>query len=192
MRGFAVIDQRSDADEVGIWCVTQMGHMVANTNAVVATPEDGERIGHAMTRGHAVFLTPRTTLGIGGLTSADLLAWVNETEEHKTRISEAVEEYRRRSKSKTIQLPEFPASIDSLDIAPADDSAGAWAFAYANLLGRVWSNWLAVDEQRRRRVERPAKPGKPWMMPEDLCSPNLAVLPGCVASSVHFRVHDLV
>jgi hypothetical protein len=166
---------------------------VSHTNAVVlnAANDPGalEKV-RSLTRCCAVLLTDGSVpdgLPVEGepLTSADIDAMVAATEEHQQAILEAVADYKRRTRSKTLIGPTFPTSPQASDFQPAQDTASQRAFMTANYLGKVWSRWLVTDEERRRRTARPKTGETPWIMPEGLNDPEVAVFPAAFAARVH-------
>ncbi len=100
-------------------------------------------------------------------------------------ILEAVADYKRRTRSKTLTEPMFPPSPRAADFQPAEDTASQRAFTTANYLGKVWSRWLKTDEERRRRTARPKRGETPWIMPDDLNAPEVAEFPSAFAAPIH-------
>lgn len=193
MRGIATIDRRSDSDIIAVWVTNRTAVEVSNTNAVVIDaskdPDAVEKV-RSLTRCCAVLITDGSVLDglpIEGplLTTADIDAMVTATEEHQRAILEAVADYKRRTRSTSLREPMFPPSPQAADFQPAADTASQRAFTTANYLGKAWSTWLKTDEERRRRTARPKTGETPWIMPDDLNSPEVATFPALFASSVH-------
>lgn len=186
MLGFAVIDNQPGDDNIAVWVVGQVTPQRAgNVNAVTIDrhrdPEAAEKV-RSLTRTRAVVLTAGSTLEslpVDGeaLAVDDIEDLVCETEEFQGRITEAVQTYARKTRSKTIAPPVFEPSPKRADFVPGPDTATQRAFQTANFLNRAWTAWLHTDEQRRRRTVRPKTNETPWMMPDDMGSPTLATLP---------------
>ena len=186
MLGFAVIDNQPGDDNIAVWVVGQVAPQRAgNVNAVTidrhGDPDAAEKV-RSLTRTQTVVLTAGSTLESlpvdgGALTVDDIEELVRETEEFQGRITEAVQTYARKARSKTITPPVFEASPKRADFLPDADTATQRAFQTANFLNRAWTAWLHTDEQRRRRAVRPKTNETPWMMPDDMGSPLLATLP---------------
>ena len=193
MRGIAVIDRQTDAEQIAVWITSRAGGEAHNTNAVVVNaandPDAVEKV-RSLTHCCAVLVTGGSVidgLPVEGepLTSADIEAMVSATEEHQRAILEAVADYKRRTRSKTLTEPTFPPSPQAADFQPAVDTASQRAFTTANYLGKVWSRWLKTDEERRRRTARPKTGETPWIMPDDLNAPEVAEFPSAFAARIH-------
>jgi hypothetical protein len=186
MQGFAVIDNRPESDSVAVWVTSHTApQQASNSNAVTIDRHgdpDALRKVRSLTRSHAVLLTDGSTLDtlpVEGepLTVADVEALVVETAEQQTLILEAVAAYARRTRNRSLVPPVFPMPPDPRDFNPAWDDATQRAFQTANYLAHAWTAWLATDEQRRRRSIQPRTDKTPWMMPEDMSSPQIAKFP---------------
>lgn len=193
MRGFAVVDIQPGANAAAIWVVAQASpQRAANVNAVTidlhGDPEASRKL-LSLTRNQVVVLTDGSDasalrLANKPLAVDDIEDLVRETEGYQQRIIEAVEAYARASRSKTLVPPVFESSPNRSDFIPSEDTATQRAFQSANFLNRVWSAWLNTDEQRRRRSIHPKTNDAPWIMPEEMSSPTLAMLPPDFAARV--------
>ncbi|MFJ1457880.1 hypothetical protein [Nocardia sp. N2S4-5] len=100
---------------------------------------------------------------------------LTETARHQQRITQAVAEYASRTHNRNLVSPNFPAApkfaIDKRD----EPAYRAWSTA--NYIADVWSAWILTDEQRVRRTIEPRTGSSPWIMPEELGEPNLAMFP---------------
>jgi hypothetical protein len=178
MRGIAVIDSQAGAAQIAVWITSRREAQARSTNAVVidaeGDPEAAEKI-RSLTRCCAVLVTDGTTLDglpIEGepLSVADVAALLDEVEAHQTRILEAITNYKRRTRSRALIEPTFPARPASEDFTTSEDSASQRAFTTAKLVGRAWGAWLKTDEERRRRTQQPRTGKTPWIMPEEMNS----------------------
>lgn len=185
MQGIATIDRQPNSDTVAIWLTSRSGVEVGNTNAVVSNmakdPSAIEKV-RSLTRCCAVLVTEGSMLDglpIEGepLTVSDIAALVDATEVRQHAILAAIEDYKRRSRSKTLAEPRFLPSPSAGDFRPTEDTASQRAFTTANFIGKAWSRWLATDEERRRRTAQPKTGLTPWIMPADLNSADLAAFP---------------
>jgi hypothetical protein len=196
MQGFAIIDNQPGDDNVAVWVVGQIAPQQAgNVNAVTidrhGDREASEKL-RSLTRNRAVLLTAGSSsksLPVVGevLGANDIEDLIRETENCQYRITEAVQTYVRRTRSKSIVPPVFEPSPKQADFVPVDETATQRAFQTANFLNRAWSGWLRTDEQRRRRTVRPKTNETPWMMPEDMNSPTLVSLPPAFAARVSLQ-----
>jgi hypothetical protein len=182
MRGIAVIDKQAGAAQIAVWITSRNGAQASNTNAVVIDADgdpDAVKKVRSLTRCCAVLATGGTKLDglpIEGepLSAADVDSLLDEVEAQQARILEAITDYKRRTRSKTLIEPTFPARPAREHFAPSEDTASQRAFTTANFLGVAWSTWLKTDEERRRRTEQPKTGKTPWIMPEDM---NAATVP---------------
>lgn len=193
MRGIATIDRQPGSDEIAVWVTSRTELQAGHSNAVVidtaSDPQAMEKV-RSLTRCSAVLLTEGSTadgLHFDGepLTSADLQTLLVEIEDQQTAISDAVEQYKRSSRSKTLTEPKFPALPTPESFAYDGDGAGSRAFAQANLLQKAWTAWLQTDEERRRRTIQPRTGKTPWVMPEHMNAPNVSNFPAKFAERVH-------
>lgn len=193
MRGIATIDRQPGSQEIAIWVTSRTELQAGHTNAVVvdtaSDPEAMEKV-RSLTRRSAVLLTEGSTadgLPLDGepLTSADLQALLAEIESRRAAISDAVKQYKRSSRSKTLTEPEFPALPNPESFTPDGDSAASRAFAQANLLQKTWTAWLRTDEERRRRTTRPRTGTTPWVMPCELNGPTVPDFPDAFSQRLH-------
>lgn len=193
MRGIATIDRQPDSDNIAIWVTSRTDMQAGHTNAVTidltADPRAMDKV-RSLTRCSAVLLTEGSTadgLPIDGepLTSADVEALVTEIEAQRVAITDAVQEYKRRSRSKTLTEPEFQSLPSPDSFHPKDDTAKSRAFALANLLQKLWTEWLRTDEERKRRTVQPRTGKTPWVMPEHLNAPTVPDFPAKFAERVH-------
>jgi hypothetical protein len=182
MRGIAVIDRQAGAAQIAVWITSRDGALASSANAVVidakGDPDAVEKV-RSLTRCCAVLATDGTTLDglpIDGepLSVADVAVLLDEVEAQQARILEAIIDYKRRTRSKALIEPTFPACPAHEDVTPSEDTASQRAFTTANLVGRAWSTWLKTDEERRRRTVQPKTGKTPWIMPEEM---NSAAVP---------------
>lgn len=144
----------------------------------------------SLTRCCAVLATDGTTLDglpIDGepLSVADVAVLLDEVEAQQARILEAIIDYKRRTRSKALIEPTFPARPAHEDVTPSEDTASQRAFTTANLVGRAWSTWLKTDEERRRRTVQPKTGKTPWIMPEEMNSAAVPDFPEQFAARLH-------
>lgn len=186
MQGFATIDRPSDTNRLLIWLTKRVEPLRAdNVNAVsidLATDARAMDKASSLMRHCALLVTDGSSLDglpICGepLTATDIADLVRATEKHQRAIVEAVRDYRGRTRSSGIREPIFSASATYKQVGPADDESARRALSVANYAGRAWTDWLRTEEERRRRTVRPRDGGSPWMMPDGLSSPTVAVLP---------------
>ncbi len=184
MLGFAVIGAQPGSNEVAVWLTSLVDAQRANhTNAVVTRRDDPRLLDkvRAVTGDRAVLVTAGTVLeGLGldvvPLDTGCLAGLVEETVEQRDRIIEAVAAYGRKQRTKPVP-PEFYGDVDLVEVPLTEDSPPGRALRTATMLARAWTNWLQTEEQRRRRTARPQDGATPWMMPDDLNSPTIAMLP---------------
>ena len=100
-------------------------------------------------------------------------------------ITDAIIDYKRRTRSKNLVEPVFPPSPTPDDFRPEADTPQARALATANFLSRAWSRWLQTDEERRRRTAHPRTGKTPWIMPEAMNSPGPEPFPDAFADRLH-------
>lgn len=184
MLGFAILDRAPDTAEVVVWLTTKLKDArVDHTNAVVVSldndPEALRKI-HGLTRDRVVMLTPGTTkdglpLSAETLSPSALDLLVDETATHREDIIAAVKEYRRHARKPAIKLPDFPRLCVTYDFS-TDASQVEQALSLADLVAQLWSQWLATDEERRRRTKDRDRV-TPWMMPEEMNQPGLVLFP---------------
>lgn len=180
MLGFAIVDRQSNSAATAVWLTSREGARVNHTNAVVI-PHSDERHDakvRALTLDRAAVLTIDTVSPAKfacPLTVGDFDGLIDETAVHQQRISQAIAEYKARMRNKTLVLPDFPAT-PRLNAAERDEPA-LRALSVANYVASVWRAWLATDEQRVRRTTDPRSGARPWIMPEELGQPHLAVFP---------------
>lgn len=194
MRGIATIDRQLGSDTIVVWVTNRSSGEVKHTNAVEVDAADDavdavEAV-RSLTRCCAVLVTGGSVLDglpVEGdpLTTADIDAMVAATEEHQRAILQAVRDYKIRSGAKSLVSPNFAPSARAADFRPADDTAVERAFTTANYLSRAWSRWLTTDEERRRRTARPKTGETPWVMPDELNAPEVAVFPAAFAARFH-------
>lgn len=194
MRGFATIDNQPGSELVAVWITALVERQRAgHTNAVcvdkVSDPDAPRKL-RSLTRGYAVLLTEGSTLDalpIEGkpLSVADIEALVSETEDHQDRITAAVAEHAAKTRNKSLVPPVFSPSPMPADFGVDEETATSRALKTANYAARAWTGWLATDEQRRRRTIQPRTDKTPWIMPEDLNDPTVAVFPPGFATHIH-------
>lgn len=193
MRGIAVIDRRVDATHVAVWITSRNGAQAGHANAVVIDAEadrDAVEKVRSLTRCCAVLATDGTKLDglpIDGdpLGLADLAVLLDEVEAQQARILTAIADYKRRTRSKALIEPTFPARPAHEDFTPREDTASQRAFATANYVRAAWNMWLRTDEERRRRTEQPKTGKTPWIMPEDMNSATVPDFPEKFAARLH-------
>lgn len=180
MLGFAIIDRQSGADVTAVWLTSRIGTtLVGNTNAVVIphTDPDHDRKVRALTADRAVVLTEGTESPIPFAQTTPIAVFdelIEQTAAHQERICQAIEDYARLHRAKLV-APKFrPVPVQA---APAEDAPPFRALAAADYVGAVWAAWLFTDEQRHRRTVTPKSGTTPWIMPEELNSPAIALFP---------------
>jgi hypothetical protein len=184
MRGFAVIENEADGIVV-VWQTSQVEPQRAvHTNAVrIDHREDPEvdRKLRSLTRGRIVLLTEGSDraglpVEVPPLKADDIALMVRETEDRQAQILEAVRGYGKRSRTNVIR-PNFAASPKPEDFIRHRKSPVEHTLQTANYLAAAWSAWLVTEEERRRRTVQPRTGKTPWMMPEELNDPAIAILP---------------
>lgn len=193
MRGVATIDRQPNGDTIVVWVTSREGLNATHTNAVevaVADADDALDAVISLTRCCAVLVTDGSTLDglpIEGtpLRRADLDGLLEEVAEEQGAIVAAVRDHQRRTRSKSLVVPQFPRAPSAEDFAPEEDTPSARAFALANFAQRAWTSWLRTDEERRRRTVQPKTGLTPWVMPEAMNAPNVPDFPSKFAESVH-------
>jgi hypothetical protein len=181
MLGFAIVDNQPAETETAVWLTSHIdGSSVNHTNAVVITHDDERHDAKvwALTRDRVVVLTNGTKPPIPfehvlSLQALDEL--LDETSAHQQLIADAVAAYAMRTKKRNVTVPEF-SSAPTFTIDDRDEPAYR-ALSVANYVAKVWSAWLATEEQRLRRTTEPRTGKTPWIMPEDLNSPLIANFP---------------
>jgi len=188
------VDRQPDSDSVAVWITSRISLLEAgNTNAVVVDlTNDSDAMDKLRNLVHncAVVLTDGSVLDglpvrAEPLTVGDIASLVTETESRQRQILAAIDDYKNRTKSRSIVSPAFPASPASSDFTPAEDTPAQRALAAANYLVRAWGLWLRTDEERRRRTVQPTTGTSPWIMPEDLGHTTVADFPAEFASRLH-------
>jgi len=182
MRGLAVVDRQLDGEQIAVWNTSRDGARATHVNAVVIDANsDPDAMTKVLSLVHrcVVLKTEGTTLDglpIEGevLSVGDIAALLDEIEEQQSRILEAIADYKRATRSKTLVAPTFPARPAPEDFAPAEDTPSLRALATANYFGRSWTTWLVTDEERRRRTVKPVTGTTPWIMPPSM---NAATVP---------------
>ena len=187
MLGFAIVDKQPTADATAVWLTSRIDTtIVRNTNAAVIRHDDPDhdRKIRSLTAEHFVVLTdgtgpplPFTHANRIGV-FADL---IEQTTAAQERICRAVDDYSRRNKTNLV-VPGFPPIPAPTD--PKRDAPQFRALAVADYVGEVWSAWLYTEEQRVRRTVAPKSGKTPWIMPEELNSPAIAVFPTVFADRV--------
>ncbi|WP_298891720.1 hypothetical protein [uncultured Serinicoccus sp.] len=187
MRGIAVVDRQLDAGQIAVWNTSRDGDRATNVNAVVIDanndPGATEKVLSLVHR-CVVLRTEGTTLEglpIEGeaLDVADIAALLDEVEAQQSRILDAIADYKRAIRSRTLIAPTFPSRPSPEDFSPAEDTPSLRALTTANYFARAWTTWLETDEQRRRRTVQPVTGTSPWIMPESM---NAATVPDFPAS----------
>lgn len=185
MLGFAVIDNQPGGDTVAVWLTSRVGlDRAEHTNAVVIDLKkaDARKKIHALIADRSVVMTDGSIEkgtpikgSLLGIQAVDEM--VRETLAQQKRIENAVDDYARWAKNKGLVQPEFPPAPRREDFQPEVDTSSQRAFQAANYLARAWTFWLSTDEQRRRRSIQPRTNKTPWIMPEDMSSPDVATFP---------------
>lgn len=191
MQGIATIDRQPDSDTIVIWLTKRTESLRADhTNAVTidaaSDPSAMEKV-RSLTHGCAVLITEGSVLDglpVEGelLTVADIEALVAATAAHQRLILEAVRAHKRRARSATLKDPIFPVLPTATDFHTSDGNPSQRTLATANYAAKAWSAWLRTDEERRRRTARPTSGETPWMMPDELNSPEIAPIPETLAT----------
>ncbi|MEZ5130334.1 MAG: hypothetical protein R2763_01210 [Mycobacterium sp.] len=146
---------------------------------VIGTDDDeyGNKI-YALTAGRIVVLTEGSAAddlfehALGVSRFDDLIA---ETTARQLLIEKAITEYMVRTKNKNLVIPNFPAPPMLSGETPAEPQFRA--LAVANYVAALWSRWLFTEEQRLRRTTDPRTGRSPWIMPEELASPEVLEFP---------------
>lgn len=189
----ATIDHQPGENTIAVWVTGRTKLQAGHTNAVIidqaADPRAMEKV-RSLTRCSAVLLTQGSTadgLPIDGelLTSTDVEELITQIEARRVAITEAVQHYKRTSRSRTLSEPEFQSLPLPDSFHPQDDTAKSRAFALANLLQKLWTEWLRTDEERRRRTVQPRTGTTPWVMPEHLNAPTVPDFPAKFAERIH-------
>lgn len=195
MRGIAVVDRQVDAEQIAVWNTSRDGARATNVNAVVI---DVNNDSDAMTKVLSlvyrcvVLKTEGTTLDglpIEGeaLDVADVAALLDEVEAQQSRILDAIADYGRATRSRTLVAPTFPARPALEDFAPAADIPSFRALATADYFARSWTTWLVTDEERRRRTAQPATGTTPWIMPESMNGATVPDFPEAFAERLYVQ-----
>ncbi|MFE3261429.1 hypothetical protein ACFXPS_33475 [Nocardia sp. NPDC059091] len=180
MLGFAIVDRQPAAYATAVWLTSRTGSTsVNNTNAVVIShgdPDYDTKV-RALTAGRSVVLTTDTVPPVSFAHAVHVDAFdelVKRTAIHQDRICEAISEYNSRNR-KDLVIPSFlPAPILT---SPKGDEPQYRALAVADYIGQAWAAWLFTEEQRHRRTTAPKTGESPWIMPTELNSQTIAVLP---------------
>jgi len=184
MLGFAAVDRRSDA--VAVWLVSRTDPAEASsTNAVVLDPTDENAHSkvHALTRDRVVVATPGSDLsGLpidGGHPATLVEEFIEATRAHQQAIVDAVRSYTAARKGQKLVEPAFPAEPELPDDWPA--TCQDRALELAQVVSRIWKNWLVSDGERLRRTTQPRTGKSPWIMPPELNQQELLALPPALA-----------
>jgi hypothetical protein len=155
-----------------------------HTNAVVLDRihSDTRTKIHALVADRSVVLTDGsvkkgTDLKASPLAIEAVDEMVEETLTLQKRIEDAVEDYASTTSNRSLVQPAFPPVPNRQDFQPTTDTASQRALQTADYLARAWTFWLDTDEQRRRRSIQPRTNKSPWIMPEDMSSPDVAMFP---------------
>lgn len=179
MLGFAIIDRQSAADTTAVWVTSRTDTFVRNTNAAVIAHDDPDydtKV-RSLTADRCVVLThgtepmPRFANAVQIDVFDELLEL---TAAHQARIRQAIADYSVRKRAKLV-APRFPP-VPEPAIASSDEPRFR-ALIAADNIGAVWTAWLNTEEQRVRRTASPKTGESPWIMPHDLNSPTVEVLP---------------
>ncbi|WP_153809841.1 hypothetical protein [Nocardia sp. SYP-A9097] len=180
MLGFAIVDRQSAADATAIWLTSRTGRTsVNNTNAVVISHDDPDydmKI-RSLTRDRSVVLTTGTEPPAGFVHAVNVDAFddlIKRTATHQDRICEAIGDY-NSSNRKDLVIPGFPPT--PVLAPPEAEKPQFRALTVANYVAQTWAAWLFTDEQRHRRTRAPKTGETPWIMPMELNSQTISVLP---------------
>ncbi|WP_063016021.1 hypothetical protein [Nocardia nova] len=180
MLGFAIVDRQPAADATAVWLTSRTDTIIVrNTNAVVIPHDDPDHDSKVqwLVSGRSVVLTAGTTPQSCSENAVEVDLFddlIKLTTACQERICQAVDDYSRRQRSKLV-VPVFQP-VPQL-AAPAQDEPRFRALAVANYVGNVWTAWLFTEEQRLRRTVNPRTGETPWIMPEDLNNPAIAIFP---------------
>lgn len=187
MLGFAIVDRQPTADATAVWLTNRIDTtIVRNTNAVVIRHDDPDhdRKIRSLTAEHFVVLTEGTDPPLP-FTRANRIGifddLIEQTTARQKRICRAVDDYSRRNKTSLV-VPNFPPVSEPA--APIQDRPQFRALAVADYVAEIWAAWLYTEEQRVRRTVAPKSGNTPWIMPEELNSPAIAVFPAEFADRV--------
>jgi hypothetical protein len=180
MLGFAIIDRQPSATTTAVWLTTRLGPtLVRNTNAVVIHDDDPDYDEQmwSLTADRSVVFTKNseTTLDFEYGNPVDVFDdLIEQTAAQQERIRAAVEDYATRKQAKLVSPKFLPAPVL---LPPRENDARYRALAVADFVGQVWTAWLYTEDQRHHRTVAPKTGATPWIMPEELNSPTLAVFP---------------
>ena len=180
MLGFAIVDRQPNAGTTAVWLTSREGARVSHTNAVLIAHDDDRHDAkvRALTADRVVVLTDGTTPPLDFVQALDVSEFdelIDETVAHQQRISQAIADYKTRTRNKNLVTPNFPAEPKLS--APKHDEPASRALSVADYVAGVWMAWLLSDEQRLRRTTDPRTGTTPWIMPEELGDPGLAAFP---------------
>ena len=180
MLGFAIVDRQPNAGTTAVWLTSREGARVSHTNAVLIAHDDDRHDAkvRALTADRVVVLTDGTTPPLDFVQALNVREFdelIDETVAHQQRISQAIADYKTRTRNKNLVTPNFPAEPKLS--APKHDEPASRALSVADYVAGVWMAWLVSDEQRLRRTTDPRTGTTPWIMPEELGDPGLAAFP---------------
>ncbi|MEV0031069.1 hypothetical protein [Nocardia sp. NPDC050793] len=187
MLGFATVDRQPLAESTAVWLTSRTGNnFVRNTNAVVIRHDDPDYIKkvRSLTAERSVVLTDGTEPPVTFAHAVRIGAFdalIEQTSQYQERICTAISDYASRKRTELV-VPRF-LPVPSLT-TPEQDEPQFRALSVANYIGSVWAAWLFTEEQRLRRTVSPRTQETPWIMPADLNSPTIAVLPAEFADRV--------
>jgi hypothetical protein len=178
--GFAIVDRQPNAGTTAVWLTSREGARVSHTNAVLIAHDDDRHDAkvRALTADRVVVLTDGTTPPLDFVQALNVREFdelIDETVAHQQRISQAIADYKTRTRNKNLVTPNFPAEPKLS--APKHDEPASRALSVADYVAGVWMAWLVSDEQRLRRTTDPRTGTTPWIMPEELGDPGLAAFP---------------
>ena len=112
--GFAIVDRQSNMGTTAVWLTSREGARVSHTNAVVIAHDDERHDAkvRALTVDRVVVLTDGTTPPVEFVQALDvreLGCLIDETAAHQQRISQAIADYKARTRNKNLITPNFPA-----------------------------------------------------------------------------------
>lgn len=99
-------------------------------------------------------------------------------------ILAAVDLYAEDPRHKNVVRPEFAPLPPREAPEPVENTATQRALSTANWLAKVWAQWLDAEDERCRRTAKPRTGATPWMMPPELNSPEIALLPDNLADKL--------
>ncbi|MEV0342213.1 hypothetical protein AB0H49_24620 [Nocardia sp. NPDC050713] len=161
-------------------------NFVRNTNAVVIRHDDPDYLDkvRSLTRERSVVLTDGTEPPVTFAHAVRIDAFddlIEQTTRRQESICAAISDYARRKRTELV-VPRF-LPVPALTTLERNEPQ-LRALSVANYIGAVWTAWLFTEDQRLRRTVSPRTQETPWIMPAELNSPTIAVLPADFADRV--------